>query len=269
VGVEVFVTYKHFLHGPEIVCSNGKPRSGRLHITMAVQDISLLNIDDQQVIPSSSQSQPLYVQLDQVIRHSMESRSSHQSFLEAPNSMILSEEPPLSKKLISKAWEPSSSISVHNHTNTTVCVTTSLSNEKCDPFCQCHCHITNQIKTPRWAKGILGAMSFSLNSTVLLNRRPCNIPAICRRSGQPSAQFTYYAPSWILSRAFHFTMVREEVNGIGARVAVKIPRIITGPNTIWRLISTGAVKEIQEAISKKLIDVSDVSSDGESLLHVS
>lgn len=246
--------------------SDYKIRSGRLHITLAVQDISLFNIENQREITTAeSQSQPLDVQLDQILRHSIQSQSSSEPMSE---DMILSQKPPPSKPLVTKSWESSSPISVHQHSTTTVCVTTSLSTEKCDRFCQCQCHARNQIKTPRWAKGILGAMSFQSNSTVLLNRRPCNLPALCRRSGKTSAQFTYYAPSWVLSRAFHFTVMRHEVTGISASVAIKIPRIITGPSIIWRLISTGSVGKIQEAFSKGLTSIYDVGDDGESLLHV-
>jgi hypothetical protein len=182
--------------------------------------------------------------------------------------MILSQKPPPSKPLVTKSWESSNPISVDQHSTATMRVTASLSTEKCDRFCQCQCHVRNQIRTPRWAKGILGAVTFQSNSTVLLNRRPCNLPALCRRSGKPSAQFTYYAPSWVLARAFHFTVMRHEITGISASIAVKIPRIITGPSIIWQLISTGSVGKIQEAFSKGLTSIYDVDNDGESLLHV-
>jgi hypothetical protein len=112
-------------------------------------------------------------------------------------------------------------------------------------------------------------MLFQSNSTALLNRRPCNLPLICRRSGKPSAQFTYYAPTWALAKAFHFTAVRLEAAGFSARIAVRAPRVITGPSVIWQLISTGSVKKIQRAFDNKVVSLHDVDEDGESLLHVS
>jgi hypothetical protein len=62
--------------------------------------------------------------------------------------------------------------------------------------------------------------------------------------------------------------MRHEITGISASIAVKIPRIITGPSIIWQLISTGSVGKIQEAFSKGLTSIYDVDNDGESLLHV-
>jgi len=62
--------------------------------------------------------------------------------------------------------------------------------------------------------------------------------------------------------------MRHEVTGTSASVAVKIPRIITGPSIIWQLISTGSVQKIQEAVSKGTASIYDVGDDGESLLHV-
>jgi len=260
------VTRNLFFDSPKLSILTTKFRSGRLHITLAVQDISVFNVENQQKI-TTTESQPLHIQLDQVLRLSTQSQSSSNPVPEL-SSMVLSQKPPPSEPLVTKSWESPSAISNHQHSTTTVCVTTSLSTEKCDRFCQCQCHVRNQIKTPRWAKGIFGAMSFQSNSTVLLNRRPCNLPALCRRSGKTSAQFTYYAPSWVLSRAFHFTVMRHEVTGISASVAVKVPRIITGPSIIWQLISTGSVQKIQEAFTKGLASIYDVSDDGESLLHV-
>jgi hypothetical protein len=60
------------------------------------------------------------------------------------------------------------------------------------------------------SKAIFGSLLFNQMRLFLLNRRPWNHP-LCPRRGRTSAQFTYYAPSWALSRALYFMAVRMKL----------------------------------------------------------
>lgn len=71
----------------------------------------------------------------------------------------------------------------------------SLSVARCERFCPCQCHMRSSIRTPEWTRNLLGSMVLHSNTSVSLNRRPCNEP-LCKRSGDASIQVSYIAPAW-------------------------------------------------------------------------
>jgi hypothetical protein len=98
-----------------------------------------------------------------------------------------------------------------SNSSDSVCSVVSLSgtlvDNTCEAFCPCQCHITSQSRTPQWIRHILGSMTFHGNASVSLSKRPCN--KTCRRSGPATVQFTYFAPSWTLLRAFNFACLES------------------------------------------------------------
>jgi hypothetical protein len=76
-----------------------------------------------------------------------------------------------------------------------ISVSTSVVSNRCRSNCHCRCHKQSQYRTPAWARSIIGSFNFSGNGSIFLNRPQCSYRG-CKRSGQTSVRFTYYAPLW-------------------------------------------------------------------------
>jgi hypothetical protein len=142
-----------------------------------------------------------------------------------------------------------------------------LSSSSCTKHCHCQCHKSIQARSPKWAKDIFGRLVFESTTTITLKRRSCNYK-MCGKSGQATAQFTYYAPTWMWLRAVHAAASRQAVFGIGISVAFTFPRV-TLSSKIWKYIEHGSVEKVRDMIASGSASIYDVDTDGESLLHVS
>lgn len=152
-------------------------------------------------------------------------------------------------------------------TESVVRIVTNVSTENCNRFCQCQCHVRSQYRTPNWARGVFGSFYFQTNASMWLKRRGCNYP-LCKKSGRPSTQIAFYAPSWMLRAAFYINAVKDDLDGMGANIAFKTPRVVPQLHIAWSLVSAGQVDRLVELFTVGKASIYDVGEDGESLLHV-
>jgi hypothetical protein len=96
------------------------------------------------------------------------------------------------------------------------------------------------------------------------------MPRICNRSGRLSTQLVYFAPFWVVARAFSILITRSDVTGINADLAFRSPRIISRQSEIYQYIQNGSVERVREMIVKGEASIYDVDElRGRSLLWVS
>jgi hypothetical protein len=142
--------------------------------------------------------------------------------------------------------------------------------EPCRSFCPCRCHKTMLMRSPLWFNAIFGSVTIFSNTTVSLNRRHCNMPRICNRSGRLCAQFVYFAPFWVIAKAFSILVTRSDVTGINTDLAFRAPRIIPMESKIFTYILNGSVENVRDMIFKGEASIYDVDMLlGRSLLCVS
>jgi hypothetical protein len=154
-----------------------------------------------------------------------------------------------------------------HHSSSYVSITTSLGMEKCRDFCHCRCHIQSSFRTPQWTRNLIGTFMLHTNGSILLNRRPCNHRS-CHRSGLTTARFTFYAPSWMLSRAVCMTATRNEVTGTNASILISVPSVIPSDDVLWYWIRQDQVDILKSLFNQRKISLYDVNEYGQSLLQV-
>ena len=145
----------------------------------------------------------------------------------------------------------------------------SLVPEPCRAFCPCQCHKTTLLRSPSWFNTLFGSVIFSTNTTLSLSRLHCNMPRICKRSGRLSVQLAYFAPFWVMARAFSVFISRAGMGGINADLAFRAPRIISSGSKIYGCISNGAIESVRDMIVKGETSIYDVDVSGCSLLCAS
>jgi hypothetical protein len=153
------------------------------------------------------------------------------------------------------------------------CVRIASDSVQCDRLCDCQCHLSTRISSPRWLQSVFGMLFYSYAGSPKLNLRPCNLP-LCSRTAFRSAQFTYYFPTWILPRLLSFTSTWRDLTGFGASWTIRMPRVIPFEKPIWRLMRYGSVDEVrtlfnkQEASALTLISMGYLFCTYVSLVHL-
>lgn len=223
-------------------------RSDTQRITFAIQDVSLVaEQDSAQSDMTIEEDESLETRLTRTMTVITEQLSSPSAPIENNARSLLA---------------PINAASV-------VRVMTSIGREACTRFCRCQCHIQVKATSPRWATKMLGSFHFQSNGTVLLNRRRCNHPMTCKRSGAVTAQFAYYAPSWALARAFALGIVKDDIRGIAAYFGTGVSLRVPAGSRIFRLVEQGDVDAVRNALVRGQGSLFDVDELGETILHVS
>jgi len=106
-----------------------------------------------------------------------------------------------------------------------------LNNARCNRFCKCQCHIPGRVETPRWLRAVAGSLFYAYTGSPWLHRRSCNYVK-CKGHSTYSSQFTYYFPSWMISRAFVMSRTWHHLTGIGSSWTISIPRVIADENPV-------------------------------------
>jgi hypothetical protein len=145
----------------------------------------------------------------------------------------------------------------------------SMASEPCRPFCPCQCHKTTVLRSPPWLDAIFGSVTISTNTTLSFNRPHCSLPQICNRGGRLSAGFSYFAPAWVLARAFSVLISRTTVGGMNADLAIRAPRILPPGARAISCASNGAVELVRDMITNGEASIYDVDHRGASLLFAS
>jgi hypothetical protein len=143
-----------------------------------------------------------------------------------------------------------------------------LAAEPCRRFCQCQCHVSTYVRMPAWVKSILGTISFHGNRSVLLNRRPCDLPS-CGRGGSETVQFSYYAPAWAFLRSFNLHLQAQSTCGPTSRFSFHMPRVIQKNALVWSVIEFGRFSELKRMLRQGETSPYDVTNYGSSILYVS
>jgi hypothetical protein len=143
-----------------------------------------------------------------------------------------------------------------------------LAAEPCRRFCQCQCHLSTYVRMPAWVKSILGTISFHGNRSVLLNRRPCDLPS-CGRGGSETVQFSYYAPAWAFLRSFNFHLQARSTCGPNSHFSFHMPRVIPKNALVWSVIEFGRFSELRRMLRQGETSPYDVTDFGSSILYVS
>ncbi|KAK2047654.1 ankyrin [Colletotrichum somersetense] len=138
--------------------------------------------------------------------------------------------------------------------------------EQCDSICPCDCHVRRTIEAPRWLRGLFGTLFYTYSGSPIFGRLPCNyLP--CRKTGDGGHQYTYYFPSWWISRALYVSFTRQNLTGIGGSWTLRIPKMLDGGHPIWRFVNSGTVRQVAELLPKFGVSLCDINQDGKSLLH--
>jgi hypothetical protein len=150
--------------------------------------------------------------------------------------------------------------------NSAVRISATVASEQCPRGCRCQCHTRNSLRTPLWLRGTFGQLFWTYNSSISM--RSCNHPP-CRKS-LSKQHFTYYFPSWLVSRAIVASANLDDLLGAGAKVLVNIPLIIPEEDHIvWSLVIAGNLEQLRHLVSgdKNLVYVRN--QWGQSIMHVS
>ncbi|KAI1489933.1 ankyrin repeat-containing domain protein [Biscogniauxia mediterranea] len=132
----------------------------------------------------------------------------------------------------------------------------------CPKDCACQCHMISHISSWRWLERFLGRLFISYNNS------PCNSLS-CRARSEWSLKLTYHIPTWVIFRAIHIDASVKSMNGLGAGLYIKIPRVIPKTAWIWFYIGCDDLTAVQRLISSRSIYPTDINADGMSLLAYS
>lgn len=158
------------------------------HIPAHPQDVVIQDINIVREQPPMSETTESILPIEQQIERTiMELRGT--GAMGTVSSSTPSNMNSLSRRSSTESFHSFASSITHIPSSSFVALRGTLSPERCRPFCRCQCHLNTHVNMPSWAKGFLGSIHFHGNSSVLLNRRPCNLQS-CR--GKPATvQFSY------------------------------------------------------------------------------
>lgn len=137
--------------------------------------------------------------------------------------------------------------------------------QKCSPYCKCQCHTSSAVRTPRWARSLVGSFFVQYNSIPLFDRRTCNISS-CRSTSRKSMTMTYSFPKWLVSRAICATAVWGSLTDAGASLHLRVPRVKDMGN-IWAAIVLNRVDLLRDWIARKEVLLTDIDDTGDSIIN--
>ncbi|KAI0599746.1 ankyrin repeat-containing domain protein [Biscogniauxia sp. FL1348] len=132
----------------------------------------------------------------------------------------------------------------------------------CSKDCACQCHMFSQMRSWRWLERFLGRLFISYSNS------PCNNLS-CRARSEWSIKLTYHFPTWVVFKAIYIDSSVESMNGLGAGLYIKIPRVIPDTAWIWFHIECGNLTEVQRLISSRSTYPTDINDNGMSILAYS
>ncbi|KAL8828114.1 MAG: hypothetical protein Q9191_002779 [Dirinaria sp. TL-2023a] len=156
--------------------------------------------------------------------------------------------------------------SPHAFRNTSaVRISATTMSQQCPSGCRCQCHGRMSVRTPPWLRSVFGQLFWAYNSSISM--RCCNYSP-CRKSFGKH-QFTYYFPTWLVSRAVMASANLDNLFGAGARISVHVPLIIPeDDHIIWSLVIAGNLKQLQHLLSHDRNLVHVRNQWGQSIMHV-
>ena len=138
----------------------------------------------------------------------------------------------------------------------------------CHVQCRCQCHKSTSRISPEYLQPAIGAFFLSYKTFPVFGSYPCD-DLNCQRRQAPRLELHYYLPTWLFSRAVHFSMSWDSLTAAGATLHLRIPRIIHTSDSVWEIIRCGDLGRLRQRLSWRKNTPTDVSPTGMSLLLVS
>ncbi len=145
-------------------------------------------------------------------------------------------------------------------------IETSVQHNTCEQWCNCQCHASTQLQTPRWMRNAIGQFFIGYSAVPCKMFRPCN-EASCQRRSVPRARISYYFPVWFLARKIYLHATWNALEG--PELLIRLRRIVGPSALIFWYAGQGDLRGIQGLFSGGHASVDDVSAtDGSSALQV-
>ncbi|KAK5123276.1 hypothetical protein LTR85_002706 [Meristemomyces frigidus] len=146
-----------------------------------------------------------------------------------------------------------------------VCISATMTSLRCPTGCRCRCHVNSSVRTPQWLKDTFGQLLWSYNTSMSI--KSCSY-APCRKS-LGKHHFTYYFPTWLVSRAIVASAKLDDLYGAGAKMSVTIPLIIPEEqHIVWPLVMAGNLEHIRQLMSQDRNLMYARNQWGQNIMHV-
>ena len=141
----------------------------------------------------------------------------------------------------------------------------------CSRYCKCQCHRTSTIRTPQWARQVVGSLLLQYNGAVSLNPKACD-STTCHSGGARSAKLNYMFPTWLLQQGLFISLGWDALTNRGASLYLKVPTLLSKEIIVaglWRAVHSGDVEWLREMVMEsKLLPTSIDGDDGRGVLAV-
>lgn len=146
--------------------------------------------------------------------------------------------------------------------------TSTFKGNSCTVLCQCDCHQTSWLRSPRSLQGIIGFLfiGYSGLSRPSFFNRPCS-EKMCHRHKSFSVSVNYYFPLWFLWRSI---VIRNGNDTSGPSITLRTPRLVENDADVLFYALEGNINGMQMLFTKGEASPFDINCvTGESLMHVS
>ena len=141
-----------------------------------------------------------------------------------------------------------------------------IMSQRCPSGCRCQCHSRMTVRSPPWLRSVFGQLLWDYNSSISM--KSCDYP--CCRKSLGKHHFTYYFPTWLVSRAVVASATLCDLSGASARISVSIPLVIPEEDhMIWSLVIAGNLEQLRNLLTQENNLIHVRNQWGQSILHVS
>ena len=138
--------------------------------------------------------------------------------------------------------------------------------QRCPSGCRCQCHSPMSVRTPTWLRSVFGQLLWDYNSSISM--KSCDYPR-CRKSFGKH-HFTFYFPTWLVSRAVVASATMCNLSGAGAKISVSVPLVIPEEDhMIWSIVIAGNLEQLRNLLTQDNNLVHVRNQWGQSILHIS
>lgn len=136
----------------------------------------------------------------------------------------------------------------------------------CSRHCSCQCHRHTRVESPKWVRSVFGSLFLQYNSLPIVDTRACD-NKYCHRLSTKSVRLRYVFPQWLMTRAAYIAVSWHALTGSGSDIHIHVPRILQD-HSASVAIRYGDLEWLTKAITTKEILPTDITMNGNSLLHV-
>jgi len=117
----------------------------------------------------------------------------------------------------------------------------------CAPECECTCHQRRRYRSPSFAQKVLGELFIGFSSLPLLSK-PCS-DGRCTQRSTFSATFTYYLPTFLLSKMISLILITTSQGDPAACIKV---RPISSDFSLYRAVERNDLRTIRTMMGNRL-----------------